>query len=191
MGLGLPKALVDLALKDLVSNTTSDLGPLHASTFRDPTIVRWIHNLWRHAALGGAHCRLGTDSLLFGTLAGIARKLNAKDCQRGLDEVPAKRVRDYVEDHLSDNVSLVELATICGLSPMHFARQFKLRTGISPYQYVLQRRLDRAKMLLAATDHTLAEIAYETGFSSQAHMSTTFTSRIGQPPGRYRLSLDC
>lgn len=188
-GVALPKTLVDPVVNDLVSGTTNDLGPLHASTFRDPAIVRWVHSLWRHAALDGGHCRLATDSLIFGMLAGIARKLSDKNLEQpGLDVQRVRRVCDYVEEFLSENLSLVELANICGLSPMHFARQFKSRTGLSPYQYVLQQRLGRAKMLLRATDHSLVEIAYETGFSSQAHLTTTFTNRIGKPPAQYRLN---
>lgn len=188
LGLALPKTLVTAALDELVPYTMSDLGQLHVSTFRDPAILRWVHALWHCATTDGKHCRLRTDSLMFGLLAGVAHKLTPSEPPRGgLDDRRLKRVLDYVEDTLSENISLVELAGIAELSPMHFARQFRTRAGLSPYQYVLRQRLQRAKMLLAATRHSLVDIAYETGFSSQAHLTSTFRSRVGQSPARYRL----
>jgi AraC family transcriptional regulator len=189
LGIALPKTLVVAVMNEVVSHTLSDLGELHVSTFADPAIVRWVHELWRCARADEKHCRLRNDSLMFGMLASVAQRLNAKEPpRRSLDDQRLRRVPDYVQEHLSENISLVGLAGIADLSAMHFARQFRMRTGLSPYQYVLRQRLQRAKMLLAATHHTLVDIAYETGFSSQAHLTSTFTRRVGDSPARYRLS---
>ena len=75
------------------------------------------------------------------------------------------------------------------LSPYHFARQFKAATGLPPHQYVITRRVERAKLLLqAGTDLSLAEVAAEAGFSDQSQFSQHFKRVVGATPGQYRKS---
>ncbi|WP_342236416.1 AraC family transcriptional regulator [Inquilinus sp. OTU3971] len=98
-----------------------------------------------------------------------------------------RRVLEHVEDALEDgDLSLAELAAIARLSPFHFSRAFKAATGRAPHQFVLARRVERAKALLARSDLALAEIAYRAGFASQAHFSTAFRRATGTTPARYR-----
>lgn len=98
-----------------------------------------------------------------------------------------RRVLDHIEDALEDgDLSLAELAAIARLSPFHFSRAFKAATGRAPHQFVLARRVERAKALLARRDLALAEIAYRAGFASQAHFSTAFRRATGTTPARYR-----
>lgn len=103
-----------------------------------------------------------------------------------LPQAKVRRVNEYIEAHLDDDVSLKDLAEIAGLSPYHFARVFKLATGESPYHYLGSRRLARAQELLSATDLPLAELALTCGFASQSHFTAAFTKSIGISPGRYR-----
>jgi AraC family transcriptional regulator len=95
-------------------------------------------------------------------------------------------VYDYIEEHLAENISLEQLADICHLSAYHFARLFKQKTGYAPYQYVLARRLERAKKLLKATNLTTLEIAQHTGFADQSHLARHFRRSIGVSPVEYR-----
>jgi AraC family transcriptional regulator len=88
-------------------------------------------------------------------------------------------VLDFVEDRLADKFSLAELAEVAELSAMHFARQFKRATGLSPHQYVLRCRIARAKAFLKLSPHPLAHIAQAVGFSSQSHMTTVFSRNVG------------
>ena len=76
--------------------------------------------------------------------------------------------------------------SLSGLSPDHFAAQFRRSTGLPPHRYVLQRRVGRAKELVAAGRLSLAEIGYALGFPSQAHFTTTFRKLVGTTPGAYR-----
>jgi AraC family transcriptional regulator len=92
----------------------------------------------------------------------------------------------YVEDHLSDNLSLCELSHLVGYSPDHFARLFKRSFGVSPYQYVLARRVERAKLLLRGRACSIAEVAMLCGFASQAHLHSAFKARTGATPGTFR-----
>lgn len=106
-----------------------------------------------------------------------ARALGSKE----LDAVYAQ-----IEERLADDLSLAELAACIGLSPYHFGRAFRAATGLSPYQYVLERRLAHVRSRLEVGRENLADIAYAFGFSSQAHMTDVFKKRFGITPGRYR-----
>ena len=88
------------------------------------------------------------------------------------------------------DVTLDDLAEIASMSPYYFARSFKAAVGLPPHQYVVRRRIDRAMRLLAATDLTIAHIAFDCGFASQAHMTTVFKRLTGTTPHRYRRSIN-
>ena len=100
----------------------------------------------------------------------------------------SKQLVAFVEDHLGEDVGLSDLAGLVGYSPDHFARLFKQSFGLSPYQYILARRVERAKSLLRDQTHSIAEVAMSCGFATQAHLSTTFKARTGMTPGVYRKS---
>src|SRR5271166_1919852 len=108
---------------------------------------------------------------------------------KGLSPERLRRVRDYVEAHLDDDLSLTVLADIACLSPYHFSRSFKEAAGVGPQRYVIQRRLDRAKNLLRQTREPLALIAQEAGFADQSHLTSIFRREMGVTPGRFRAAL--
>jgi AraC family transcriptional regulator len=98
-----------------------------------------------------------------------------------------RAVVEYIEEHLDASPTLEQLAAVVQLSPFHFARQFKVATGLPPHQYVIARRVERARQLLEAeTDLTLAEIAAYAGFSDQSQFSLHFKRLIGVTPGQFR-----
>jgi AraC family transcriptional regulator len=79
------------------------------------------------------------------------------------------------------------MAAVARLSPYHFARQFKRATGLPPHQYVIARRVERAKQLLhAGDDLSLAQVAARAGFSNQSHFSLHFKRLVGVTPRRFR-----
>jgi AraC family transcriptional regulator len=96
------------------------------------------------------------------------------------------RLRDFVESSLDKNITLDMLAHESGLSIYLLPRAFKQQFGASPHQYVLDRRLALACSLLANTDRPITEVALETGFSSQSHLTSTFKKRTGVTPNGYR-----
>src|SRR4029450_4435452 len=98
------------------------------------------------------------------------------------------RVLAFIDAHLDHELSLEALAREACLSAFHFARSFKAATGVSPHRYVLQRRLDHAKTLLAAGTLPLAEGALTCVFSSQAHFSSSFKQATGISPSLYARS---
>ncbi|HTV20864.1 MAG TPA: AraC family transcriptional regulator [Polyangiaceae bacterium] len=100
--------------------------------------------------------------------------------------LPAQRLVAFIEEHLGSDIGIATLAALAGYSPDHFARLFKQGFGLSPYQYILQRRIERAKSLLRDRTHSIAKVAMLCGFASQAHFHTTFKARTGVTPGVYR-----
>src|SRR5262249_14984348 len=94
----------------------------------------------------------------------------------------------YLEDQLDANPSLEQMAAVVGLNPYHFAKQFKRATGLPPHQYVIARRVERAKQLLQGDgDLTLAQVAARTGLSDQSQFCLHFKRLVGVTPGQFRM----
>jgi AraC family transcriptional regulator len=105
--------------------------------------------------------------------------------------LPQRKLRavvEYIEEHLGARPSLEVLAKVAHLSVYHFARQFKVATGLPPHQYLILRRVERAKLLLQAGDLALAEIAAGIGFTDQSKFSNHFKRIVGVSPKEFRLS---
>lgn len=103
-----------------------------------------------------------------------------------LPKVRLRRVKDFIEDRLEFSIALADLVQIAGGSVYHFCRAFKNAVGASPYNYVLRRRTERAKVYLSTTDLALSEIATACGFRNTLHLSKTFSRLVGIAPTRFR-----
>ena len=97
-----------------------------------------------------------------------------------------RRVTDFIEARLREDLTIEAIAKEASLSPFHFARAFKGATGTAPHRYLTYRRIERAKTLIARGELALAKIANECGFSSQAHFTRRFKQFVGITPGGYR-----
>src|ERR1700691_359819 len=97
-----------------------------------------------------------------------------------------RRVIDFIEDNLEGDLSLQAMAEEVDISPLYLARAFKAAVGQSPHQYVLARRIERAKELLRNTDLPVVDVALSSGFSSQSHLSHWFIRQVGVSPAVYR-----
>lgn len=109
-----------------------------------------------------------------------------RENESALPALSSQRLLAFIEEHLGSDIGIATLAALAGYSPDHFARLFKQSFGLSPYQFILQRRVERAKALLRDRSHSIAEVAISCGFASQAHFHTTFKARTGVTPGAYR-----
>jgi AraC-like DNA-binding protein len=98
------------------------------------------------------------------------------------------RARECIDDAPAESVSLSDLADLCGLSRFQFLRSFARATGLTPHAYLLQRRIDRARRLIAA-GMPLAEAAADSGFFDQSHMTRHFARVLGVTPGAYALAM--
>lgn len=92
-----------------------------------------------------------------------------------------------IEYGLLESVGNFEFAMPKHASQFHFARAFKAATGETPHKYLIQRRMERAKVLLTVTQLAIAEVAYRVGFSNQSHFTTHFRKATGVTPKDYRL----
>lgn len=104
----------------------------------------------------------------------------------GLPQRQLLQVLDYIDAHLGSNITLAELAELVDISQFHFGRLFKQSLSLSPYQYLLQQRVERAKTLLRQSDRSIVEIALECGFNSQSHLGRKFRQLTGITPKAYR-----
>jgi AraC-like DNA-binding protein len=112
----------------------------------------------------------------------------ASQAHGGLSAGTMRRIREYVEVHLSENINLTMLSAVAGVSMHHFAREFKQSAGVTPHRYLTQKRVERAREMLAQTDLSLSEIAYSTGFVDQSHLARHFRHMVGTTPREFRWS---
>lgn len=104
----------------------------------------------------------------------------------GLSSFTLRNVLSYIEENLSAALTLADLATQASLSEYHFARMFRQSMQMAPHQYVMQRRMDKARRLVTSTQLPLTEIALACGFSSASHFSNRFRSVMGMTPSQLR-----
>ncbi len=160
-------------------------GPGDLVLLRDPLVAELAKALTEHGDATDqefARCIGRTLAMHLTRLEPPRAKVNA------LPKWRLRRVEQYIADHFDRCISLSELANVAGLSRMHFAAQFRAATGYRPREYLLNHRVEHAKILLTTTGRPLAEIALAVGFSTQAHFSTVFKRISGQSPARWRLA---
>jgi AraC family transcriptional regulator len=105
---------------------------------------------------------------------------------KNLTRIQLQQAIDYIHAHLNQDLSLAELASVINVSPTYFAALFKQAMRISPHQYVIQQRVEQAKLMLAKTDLAIADIALQVGFSSQSHLTQQFKRLTGMTPKQVR-----
>ncbi len=180
--------LREIAGGDAEARMPDDAGRCSAGV-ADPLIERLAWLLLKGGGAGEMHM---SDQYVDGLAVGIVSRL--LDCSRarevraphGLVKWRLKRVQAYIEEKLSERLSLADLAGSAGLSRMHFAAQFRVATGMRPHEYVVRRRIQKAQEILLSTSMPLVEVALSVGFQTQAHFTTVFRRLLGETPGRWR-----
>jgi AraC family transcriptional regulator len=156
----------------------------------DPAIHRTAMLIAREAACGGAGSGLLVDALAcqlaVHILRGHADVAFSEPEAGGLTSSQERTVRDFVEENLHERISLDDLAAVVRLSRCRFARRFRRSTGTSPHEFVVDRRVLRAKTLLVRTAIPLPDVALRCGFADQSHLTRVFRARVGVTPGRFR-----
>ncbi|MBV9817058.1 MAG: helix-turn-helix transcriptional regulator [Solirubrobacterales bacterium] len=177
--------------RQMYDRDVEDVELLDEVKANDPAIHRTAMMLAHEAARGGPGSRLLIDALSCQLSVQILRK-HAHVLFRelagapGLTFVQERTLRDYLQEHLNENVGLDDLAGAVGLSRAHFARRFKQTTGTSPHRWVLHQRIARAQQMLTRSGAPLADVACRCGFADQSHMSRVFRAYLGTTPGRFR-----
>jgi AraC family transcriptional regulator len=177
----------------LLHEEASDLHIETRHEVFDEQLVTLGTELLREARRGASTGALYVEGLSIAILGflrerhGTARARPPTAAAPRLSERQRAKLIDFVTAHLGEDLSVSRLAEQAALSPFHFARAFKASFELSPHRYVQQQRIDRATRLLrSAADRSIADIAFELGFSSQAHFTEVFRRHTGTTPGRLR-----
>lgn len=158
----------------------------HQRSLRSRALELMFDALSADLAQGSPAGPLVGDSLIAAALAQLA---GAHELSPGPLGVSAReRAIEYMETHFAEPVSLQDLAAAAGTGVRQFCRAFRAATGVSPHQYLLQRRVEHAKSLIAK-DLPLADVAQQCGFADQSQLTRTFARHVGTTPGRYRALL--
>lgn len=158
-----------------------------AGVLADPALAAEVQAVHRLLMDPGAPLLARQTRLLHMLALWIARHGDAARPlpRAGREPRAVARARAWLDAHCREDVSLDELARVAGLSPFHLARCFSAALGLPPHAYLLGLRVRLARELLAGPMR-LADIAAETGFTDQAHLTHTFRRLTGLTPGRYR-----
>ena len=104
----------------------------------------------------------------------------------GLTVLQLRRIKEFVDVHISKGIGISELASLVGLSQFHFIRAFKHSVGLSPYQYVLSERISVAKEMLSESDLSIADVALAVGFSDASQLNREVRKFNGVTPTAFR-----
>lgn len=157
----------------------------------DP-VLSWIGDqMVQEVAAGSPGGRLCYDALALQASVHILRKYASVEfklpCAQGhFRPAHARLIEDYIEQNISRNITLEELANICNCTPVQFARKFQLHYGMRPHAYVLSRKVECACQHLRKNRLALKEIALLSGFSDQSHLNRIFRRQKGITPAEYR-----
>jgi AraC family transcriptional regulator len=124
------------------------------------------------------HCLDRVDSLL--------RPAGSEFAVGGLAPWQLRLVCKYIDEHLSDRITIEDLAAVARLSRSHFTRAFKVSVGSPPHNFILQQRIERAKELMLNSGEPLVQIALICGLADQSHFSRTFRAQAGCTPANWR-----
>jgi AraC family transcriptional regulator len=130
------------------------------------------------------HLTLALKAHVLHAYGGVAGAANAEP--RGLAPWQERRAKAFLLEHLAGDVSLAEVASECALSRGHFSKAFKQSTGQTPHAWLVSRRVEAARRLLAQADLPIAEIAAACGFADQSHLTRVFSAQMGASPARWR-----
>jgi AraC family transcriptional regulator len=176
----------------------SNLDPAHVEIadrfqLRDPLIEHIGWALKAHLESGGPAGHLYFESLGTAVAARLlhrhnARSLPMRDSGTGLGVTKLKQLLAYIEDNIEGDLSLAEIARRANLSVSHLNACFRQSTGLPVHQYVLRRRIERAKELLLDADLSITEIALATGFAHQSHLARHMRRILGVTPASVRKS---
>ena len=188
--LHVPNSLIAECAGGMFSHRQPTLS-FHVTPARDRTVERLGRALLGAEQFGGPCGHLYADCIGIAIVARLLAtgRAAAPRKRASVAELPQwrlKRAIDYVEARLAGPLSLSEIASATGLTPMHFAAQFRAATGLRPHEYLLRRRIERAQETLLGSGMSMVDVALSVGFQTQSHFTTVFKRFVGQSPGAWR-----
>ncbi len=186
-----PDYLTQVAHESITANRV-ELIPHYA--MHDPFIDQIGRSLTAELESNQLHSRLFVDSLTIALSIHLLRHYSdwqkpLQDDTGGLSQRKLQQAIEYINEHLAEDLSIAAIADELAMSQYYFSRMFKQSMGVSPYQYVMRQRIERAKYLLRTTARSVAAIAMQVGFSNQNQLAIQFRKLTGTTPSNYRKKL--
>jgi AraC family transcriptional regulator len=158
---------------------------------RDPLIQQMGLALKTELETAGVDSKLYADSMATALSVHLLqryadRNLNIKEYKQGLPPHKLDRVIEYIQVNLEEDLSITKLADLVEISPHYFASLFKQSIGLTPHQYVVKCRLERAKILLRRSHLPIIEICHQVGWQNQSHFTRIFRQHFHITPKAYR-----
>lgn len=154
--------------------------------FDDPVCRELVLSMLQQARERGLSARLYIESAAVVLAQRIAGALASSVPQIRLPPAVLRRVVDFMHETLADSPGVHELAAVANMSAPHFSRMFRATTGEPPHRYLNRIRLERAKTLLASTDHRIIEVGLAVGFGNPSHFAAFFRAATGISPAQFR-----
>jgi len=202
---GFPKTQIDREVPlielfvdpKLITRTACELGNIDNIELvpqwqiRDPLIENIGLALKAELELNGAESKFYAESMATALAMHLLSRYSSRQPQikqytDGLSNYKLKEVIDYIQENLNKKLTQVELSKLVHMSPHYFATLFKQSMGMTPYQYVMKSRIEKAKQLLLKRDLTIVEICGEVGFQNQSHFTRIFRQYTNVTPKRFR-----
>ncbi len=187
--MAIDRIFVKQTLEEVFMGSPMDIGVKFG--VRD-SVIEGMSAAWREELMEkGAGGRIHAEALATSLIVHLFRiygegTSEIRIATGGMNGGRLRRVLDYIESHLNEDIGLGVLAAIAGYSGQHFSEVFKAETGLAPHHFLIDRRIHRAKELLLSSDMSIAHIAVEVGFSGQSHFTEQFRKSTGTTPGRFR-----
>ena len=187
----LPPSLLERTVIENSDRDFSKIELIDRLAIRDPFLEQLAYAFKSELETGQTSDRLYLESLQTMLCAHLLRHhcsttVVTTKVSGGLPSSKLRQVIDYIQSNLERDPSLADLANIAHVSSHHFGKLFKQSMGVTPHQYVMKCRLERAKKLLANKKLTLTEISLATGFCHQSHFTNAFHRYTTLTPRQYR-----
>lgn len=175
---------------ELNADRILSIGPVQCHQgFRLPEKSPFLTDVYRalaSASNGDAAAMEELGSAVVLAFAGTLGKAPGSASSPALPLTTLRRLADVIETNLHIGVCVAEMASLAKMSKFHFIGAFRRHTGITPHQFILQRRLEKAKQMLRCSCAPITTIAMDCGFSSHSHFTYVFSERMGMTPTSYR-----
>lgn len=189
----LSEALMCRVASDVMERPVAEVRLLDLLRAQDPVVTGIADAITMEAQQRGLGGALYAEALAIQLTVHLLRRYAAVTyrgpCVTGaLLPSRLRRLDEFIETHLHENITIAQMAKVAELGVWTFTKHFKSTTGRSPHEYVMDKRIERARRLLSQGLTAIKEVAFACGFSDQAHMTRVFRARLDTTPARLKKS---
>jgi len=187
----LSEALMSRVAADVMGRTVAEVRLHDLLREQDPVVTGIVDAITGEAQQQGLGGAMYAEALALQLSVHLLRKYASVTYRDSgpvgpLSPGRLRRLEEFVETHLHEAISIEQMAEVAGLGVWTFTRHFRATVGRAPHEFVLDRRIDRARRLLAQGSMAIKEVAAACGFADQAHLTRVFRARLGTTPARLK-----